>query len=624
MNKTARLLSYVSDESGQIFVLAIGVLLIVLVTTIVLISGAFTYSASSKYSVDSLQANQLAEAGIDKAVAALNSTAGAYSGDPETTLGSGSYDVKVTNIDANNKIIESTGYIPSKATPKSKRTIKIQISKGDGISFGYGIQAGEGGFKMDGGSIVNGSVYSNGNIDLSGGARITGSATVAGGTQATADQETDCTNPNCAEYQFGKTISGQNRLDIAQSFKPQATSVINKVALKLKKFGSPANVTVRILSNNNNGTSSNEADDFPNKNSVLASGTLTSNLVTGNFGFVEVGFNTNPTLTSNTTYWIVIDSSSDNTNYWAWSQDTLSTYTRGMAKWSSNWQQNPNPTYTAISGDLGFKVYMGGVITKITGSGSSYIDGSAYANTMSGDNYSALQIAQHAYYQVQNSITVHGSNCNGNNSYCHPGSTDPQPQPLPISDANIDEWKDLADDQVQTGNLVIQWPCTTNLEKKKYVGNVTVQGGCSIQTDTPVWITGNLIVTGGSTIRLKPSYGITSGVIVVDGKITLDGGSRMQGSGTAGSYLTALSTKVTNSESDPSIYVSGGNSSSILYAGDGVIALDGGTNLREATAKRIYLTAGAIVTYESGVANPFFTTGPQGSFSVVKGSYQVK
>lgn len=610
---TAQYEKYLNDQKGQIFILAIGVLLIVLVTTVVLISSAFTYSASSRYSVDALQANQLAEAGIDKAVAALNTSAGSYSGDVETTLGNGSYDVNVTSIDANNKIIEATGYIPNKSEPKTKRTIKIQISKGDGISFGYGVLAGDGGFTMNGGSQINGSVFSNADINISGGARITGDAYVAGGTQSTANQQTECNIPNCIDYDFGKTISGQSRLDIAQSFRPSATQVLNKVALKLKKYGNPSNVTVRLLADN---------AGRPNKNQVLASGTLPANLVTNNYGFAEVGFATNPTLTAETTYWIMIDTSSDNTNYWSWSQDSLATYTRGSAFWSANWQQNPNPTWTAITGDLGFKVYMGGVITKIAGVGSSQINGNAYANTMTADNSSALQIGNHAYYQTQSGITVHGSNCNGNNSYCHPGSTDPQPQPMPISQANIDEWKDLADDQVHNGNLTIQWPCTTNLEKKKYVGNVTVQGGCSIQMDTPVWITGNLTVTGGSQIRLKPSYGITSGVIVVDGQVFLNGGSRLQGSGTTGSYLMVLSTY--SHATNPAITVDGGNSSSIVYAAEGIVQLQGGTNLREVTGKRIVLTAGAIVSYETGVAQPFFTSGPQGSFSVVKGSYQAE
>ena len=608
---TAQLSSYVNNQSGQLLVFALAILMILVVLTMVMVNGAFTYSTSSKYSVDSIQATQLAEAGIDRAVSELNKSAGSYNGEAETVLGDGSYSVNVTNIDANNKIVEAIGYVPNKQNPKSTRTIKIQISKGDGISFGYGIMAGDGGFVMNGGSRVNGTVYSNYDILLSGGARITGDAYVAGGTQATANQQTDCSDPNCTNYDFGKTISGQNRLDIAQSFRPNATAVINKVSLKLKKYGNPPNLTVRIMTDN---------AGKPSKTS-LTSGSLSSSAVTGTFGYTDVGFITPVSLTAETTYWIMIDTSSDNTNYWSWSQDTLSSYTRGAPMWSANWQQNPNPTWTAITGDLGFMVYMGGVTTKIAGTGSSYVDGNAHANTMTGDNSSALQIAKDAYYQTQSGITVRGSNCTSN-QYCHPSSTDPQPIPMPISQANIDEWKDLADDQVQTGNVTIQWPCTTNLEKKKYVGNVTVQGGCSIQMDTPVWITGNFTLTGGSTVTLKSSYGITSGVIVVDGQVALNGGSKLQGSGTSGSYLMALSTY--NHAVNPAIVVDGGNSSSIIYAGDGIVQLQGGTNIREATGKKIILSGGAIVSYESGVASPFFTSGPQGSYSVVKGSYQIK
>src|SRR5688500_16259335 len=99
-------LHLVSNEKGQILVFAIGILLVIIIMTVLLISNAFTYSASSKYSTESLQAMNLAEAGIDRAVAALNKTAGSYNGESETVLGNGSYSVTVTSIDGSNKIVE--------------------------------------------------------------------------------------------------------------------------------------------------------------------------------------------------------------------------------------------------------------------------------------------------------------------------------------------------------------------------------------------------------------------------------------------------------------------------------------------------------------------------------------
>ncbi len=599
-------------QTGSVMPIALIALTSVIVITVILFSNSFTLKQNSLYSTESVQATALAEAGIDKAVASLNAVGSNYNGESETVIGEGSYVVTVTSVDANTKKITATGYIPNQSEFKTKKEISILTSKGEGLSFSYGVQAGEGGFSLSGGSTVNGSVYSNGNIAVSGGGRITGDAYVAGGTQPIADQQTDCSVPNCADYIFGKTVSGSTILDVAQSFKPAQTAVLNKVSLKLKKVGSPSNATVRILGDNSN---------KPNKNSVLASGTLDANLVTGNYGFVDVAFLTGPTLTANTTYWIVIDTSSNTNNYWMWSQDTLGSYTWGSPAWSANWQAG-SPVWTAINGDLGFQTYMGGVITSIAGTGSGYINGNAYANTMTSDNSSALQIGNSAYYQTQLGITVNGSACSGGNTHCHPNSTDPLFRALPISQSNIDEWKELASSPTQSGNVTIQWPCTTNLEKKHYLGNVTVQGGCTITADSPVWISGNLVVQGGSTVKLKPEFGAVSGVIVVDGTTNLTGGSRVQGSGTSGSYLTVVSTY--SHPTQPAIIVNGGNHSSIIYAGDGILQLEGGTTVRQATAKKINMTAGATLTYESGVENPFYTSGPSGSYSVIKGSYQVK
>lgn len=597
------------NQSGQSLVLALIALGVIITGVVAVYSGSLTTKQNSRYSLDNLDATNLAEAGIDKAVASLNKTAGSYSGESETILGNGSYSVQVTPIDSNTIKITSTGYIPNAQNPKTKKKVSIEIQRGDGMAFSYGIQAGDGGFQLSGGSRVNGSVYSNSDIQLSGGSTITGDAYVAGGTQPTADQQSpDCTT--CSDYIFGKTVGSSQILDVAQSFKPTTTNVINKISLKLKKAGSPPNVTVRILSDN---------AGKPNKNSVLTSGTLNANLVSSQYGYVDIGFASNPTLNADTTYWIMVDTSNDINNYWVWQLDSLSGYTRGSPVWAANWQQNPNPTWTAISGDLAFKTYLGGKINKLAGTGSSYVNGSAYANTMTADNSSALQIGKEAYYQTQTNITVQGQNCTSN-SHCHSGAPDPQPLVMPISDSNIQEWKNFASQQVQTGDLNIGWPCPA-LASKKYVGNVTIGGGCTVQMDAPIWITGNLTINSGATLALKSSYGSSSGIIVVDGLVSLAGGSILKGSGTTGSYMMVISTN-TAVTSPYALEISGGNSSSILYAPYGAIHLTGGSNFREASAYKIIMDGGATLTYETGVATPFFSSGPSGSFSVVKGTYQ--
>lgn len=608
------------DQKGVAFALALIVLTVVLVVAVVLTTNSFTYKQNSRYSLEKLEATNLAEAGIDKAVAALNETGGTYNGEAETSIGEGEFSVSITNIDQDTKLVESTGYVPSKEDPKSTQKIAITVAKGAGMSFNYGIQAGEGGFELSGGSRINGSVYSNGNITMTGGNTITGDVRIAGGTQPTADQQADCASPNCLDYQFGKSISGENRLDVAQSFRPNQTGVLNKVALNLKKYGTPVNASIKITE---------DTAGKPNKNRVLSTGTLNASLVTSQYGFVEIVFATPVSLTANATYWIVIDTLSNTTNnYWSWQQDSLGSYTRGGPAWSANWEAG-NPVWTNVAGDFGFKTYMGGVATYIRGDGGNTVSGNVYANTLLAGNVGALNISKDAYYQyVDSGVRVRGNSCS-NNIYCHPGSTDPLPQPMPISESNIAEWKAAAEaGGTVTGNQTLGWNCTQvwgQFPAKKFVGNVTVSSSCNIEFLSPIYITGTLTIDSGGRVRLPAAYGEQSGVIVVDGRVIMSGAGTVNGSGNPSSNMLVLSNYVTTAPNNlTAISSGGGTSSSILYAINGNIELSGSADLNQITAKKVILSGGAEISYDSGVTTPFFSSGPSGSYSAVKGSYQLK
>ena len=592
-----------NSERGQVFVLSIIVLALILVGTLVLASNSFTFKQSSRYALNKLDATNLAEAGIDKAVAALNVSSQNYIGENETFLGNGSYLVSITTLSSGVKQITSTGYIPNKNDPKIKSQVSIQISQGEGIAFDYGVQIGQGGLSMSNNARVNGSVYSNGNITMNNGSIITGDAYVAGGSQPSPDQESDCNPPDCGDFEFGKVSN--NQLDAAQGFRPSATQSINKIALNLKKAGSPNDLTVRILGDNNGS---------PNKNDFRASGILYANMVTSQYGWVEVSFTSNPILNANTPYWIVIDTSANLSNYWNWSRDNLQGYTPMGSKWSPNWQA-ANPVWNTVNADLGFKTYMGGVPTSIIGNNNSRIQGSAYANTLQN-----LIINSQAYYQAQSNITVNGSSCS-NNSNCHPNSTDPVPQTMPISDANIQEWKDSAEaGGVQNGVT----GCPTSLTRKKYIGSIRLTNNCVSQIDSPIWITGDLELNNGALIKLDPGYGISSGVIIVDGTIRLSNNGRLAGSGIAGSYLMGLSNYDSTMNDNTAIQADNGSTSVILYAGKGKITLSNNAQLKEVTGWKLQMDNGAAVTYETGLSSLFFSSGPSGSYSVIKGTYQTK
>lgn len=587
------------NDSGQIFVLTLIALTVITVGAVAILSGSFTFKQNSRYSLEAIEAINLAEAGADKAIGTLNRIGGSYNGESETQLGPGSYEVTVTSIDSGNKTIQSTGYIPNKANAKLKRTVKIKASTGIGASFIYGIQVGEGGLELGNNNQVTGSIYSNGNITMGNNNNITGDAWIAGGPQPSPDQQSDCSDPNCLDYFFGKSVSGENRLDVAQSFKPSNTAILNKVSVMLKKVGSPPDVTVRILK---------DSGGTPDKSQIVTSGTLVSNLVTTSYGWIDITFNSTPTLESDETYWLVLDTSSSSSNYWAWQNDTLQSYNGGSPKYSPDWQAK-NPVWTNINGDMGIRIYTGGITTLISSGNGSRVQGNVHANTINN-----LIIEKDAYYQTITSSTVNGTS--------YPGSEDPPPKVFPISDANIAEWKQQAESAgIANGDIN---NCISSLGPTKVVGNVTLDNNCTVTVSGPIWITGNLTLNNENTLKLNPVYGTTSGVIVVDGQIELGNKNKLQGTGQGSSLLMALSVYDSRSNDQPAIKVNNTGNSGVFYANNGIIEPGNNNSFKELTAWKIRLTNNSTIDYETGLSSTLFSSGPSGSFSLVKGTYQLE
>lgn len=590
------------------YLLVLITLVAVTISTLGLITGSLTFNQNTRYSTEVNQAINLAEAGLDKAVASLNKTGGGYNGESEVVLDSGSFSVTITSQGSGSKIIESTGYVPNKSNPKAKRTVKVRASSGIGASFVYGIQVGEGGLQLGNNNQVTGTIYSNGSISLGNNNTITGDAWVAGGPQANADQEfPDCEGVNCTDFIFGKNVSGENHLDVAQSFKLSATNILNKISLRIKKFGNPPDVVVRIMRDENG---------KPDKNGVLTSGTLYNSLVSTVYGWVDVTFNSLPTLNADTDYWIMLDTSSNTNNYWSWHENLIPGYPNGVPRWSSDWQHG-NAIWNSIpgGGDLSFKVYMGGTITQISGDSNNIIQGNVHANTID-----TLTINREAYYQTIINSTVSGSNCN-NNSNCHPGTADPPPKVFPISDGNIAQWVTEAD----VANLSSPvCGSQTAWGPGKYSGNFILGSNCTIIVKTPIRIIGNMTIDNSNIFRLDSSYGDGSGLILVEGKVTMGNNNKFLGTGTGSSLLMVLSTYDSRFNSETAISVGNNGNTGVFYANVGIIDPGNNNQFKELTAWGIKLTNNSIINYETGLSSTFFSSGPSGSYTINKGTYQLK
>lgn len=565
-------------------------------------------SRTQNHETASAQALHLAEAGIDKAMYQLNQSS-SYTGESNTALGNGTFTIAVTSVSGDTKTITATGYVPNSSDPIAQKTIKVNANIGSSvISFRYGVQTGNGGFVMNGGSTVNGSIYSNGSIVATNGVTITGAAVAANQPATTTDQANNtpatiatCTSSNCIT--FGNASATE---DFAQSFRISSAVALNSIQFYIKKVSTPGDATVRIVTDNAGSPST----------SVLMTGTLSASSVTTNFGWVTVTLPSTPVLDPSETYWMVIDGGNNSSRYYiiGANADGYATGQAKIGRYSSTWN---NTTPTGLDGY--FQVRLGGGYSTI--GGDTYVGGVNVGTTASDDAWAHIvrgaSVTGALYCQT-------GTN---NNKACNTSRADPTPQPMPLTDAQINEWKDdAATGGTHSGDYNVGWAGAT-FGPKVITGNLTVNGGGILTVSGTLYVQGNITVNGGGQIKLASSYGANSGAIVTDGRVSLTGGSNFSGSGTAGSYPFLITTSgcpaVAGCSGNDAIYLSGGAGTVALIAQDGEITIDGGSSLKQVTGKQINMSGGATLHYDSGLISENFSSGPGGSWQFVPGTYVI-
>lgn len=489
------------------------------------------------------------------------------------TLGVDSATATITDSGYNEKTIAAVGDVSLR-----QRKSELVLNTGTGVSFSYGVQTGTGGFTMANGSSVQGSVYSNG--DITGSGSITGTA-LAANSPALFSEQSNGTGVPLYNVIFGNANSTQ---DFAQSFQVSTTGEVNKVDLYLKKVSTPGNLTVRIVSNSSGSPSA----------TTLASGVLSSSLVSTNYGWVSVPFSSNPELTAGSTYWIVIDGVTNSTKYYTIGANSDG-YPGGTGKigaYSGVWN---NTSPAGLDGF--FSLYLGGMTGLISGItvGTAGV-GNAYAHTV-------------------NNSTVAGTNyCqtgSGNNKACNTTLPDPSQVAMPISDQNISDWKDEASaGGIYSGSYTAG--ASSSLGAKEITGNLTVTNNAHLTVTGTLWVHGNVDISNNATVNLATSYGSSEGVIVADGTVNIGNNAVFSGSGSAGSYLMVLTTSTSTS----AVLLSNNGGAVILYAANGTVNLSNNASAKSLNGKAINLSNNSVVIYDSGLANANFVNGPSGGWSI--------
>ena len=593
----------VNHQSGAAMLISVVFFLFIALAIITgLVSPTVREFKNAQVNLNSKKSYFLAESGSEDALyRIINGIAISESPDSEIiTLDSNSATTTITTNSDSSKNITSLGDISSY---QRKTNIVLSISS-VGVGFNYGVQVGSGGVEMGENSKIVGNIYSNGSISGDQGTKIEGDAIVAG----YIEESLEARSMSCLQ---DKIVGQANpEIDYAQSFIAPSSDALGKVSLYLKKVGNPSSRTVKIVADNNGS---------PDDESV-ASDTLNNDLVTTSYGWIDITFSSPPLLVDGNIYWIVLDADRDNSKYWVWCNDSDSSYSSGVGKYSEDWDDDP---WTQITGDLNFRTYFG--------AGASSLDGVTVLEDAKANTITDSKICGDAYYQsidasslnFLNNPTTQVCGTPTTNGTAYPDSPDPSVENMPISQANIDQWK--VDAQVGdpiSGDYSVT--SDVSLGPKEITGDLLMTSTNKTLTITgTVYVHGNIDIKNGSTIKCNVSYGANSCLIVADGWIHTDQNGTFAGSGTAGSFIMLLTTLACDgsfstgcTHHDGAVDIHNNATGVIFYAQNGKINLHNGVDVTEVTAYKLALDNTATITYDQGLANANFSSGPSGGYSI--------
>ncbi len=457
----------------------------------------------------------------------------------------------------------------------TKRSVRMTLNEGSGINFQYALQGGLGGIDLSGGAHITGDVYTTGSIRGCSTCNISGTAVAAGKSTSNLDVDNSTPAIPTQSITFGNSNGSQ---DLSQSFTVSTTLSITGLKLYVKKVGSPANATIRITTDNAGKPSS----------TVLASGTLSSSLVTTSYNWMDIILTANMTLTAGTTYWVVVDANSNASAYYMVGAN--SAYVNGQAKVGRYGNNSWNVT-TPAGLDSYFQVYIGDNQEGITGD----------------DQYNPIPVTSSYSYKATHVNATGDLYCQigtTNNKACNTSRGDPSIEAFPIQDSTITEWKTEAAVNTTVGNVTVGAAGAT-IGPRKIEGNLTVASGGTLNVSGTIWVTGTVTINGGSLVQ--PSNATKSYAIISDSTVVLSGGGEILGN--TGSHILLVSM----STADPAITLNGGANDTVVFTPYGGLYISGGANVKAASAEHITADGGANIIYDPDVSQVNITTGSSGT-----------
>ena len=263
----------------------------------------------------------------------------------------------------------------------------------------------------------------------------------------------------------------------------------------------------------------------------------------------------------------------------------------------------------------------------VVGDDNSYISGSATVSSSTASingSYSGAMSIGNGVYGDSFANAVMNTKVSGNlycqtgsgninwtsaSIYCNTSRANPISLNFPITDNQIQAWKDNASNgsviHPTAGQYVLDGTSTATLGPAKIVGNLDIKDSAVVTLGGNLWVTGNITIEDYGKIQLASSFDSNSSVVLADKKVLITGGSQVVGTGVDGSYVMVVDTSNCPEDvscgSQPAILTNGWTGSALLVAPNGSINLDGGTTTGAIIGKKVSLLGTSTVMYGGGL-----------------------
>lgn len=242
-----------------------------------------------------------------------------------------------------------------------------------------------------------------------------------------------------------------------------------------------------------------------------------------------------------------------------------------------------------------------------------YATSSAYAHVIVDST-----IERNAYYKTISNTWVAGKR--------FPGSPDIATTSLPISDATISAWEADAE-----AGGVISSPCPYTVITAVTIGFKKINcdmfiGSMAVVTLTgPLWVAGDILFENAATVRIDPSLQNKSIAVIADNPADRRNRSTIimrnivtVQSDNLASQVLFVSQNASAEQGDNNkamILYNSVSGNVVLYAGHGAIEVNNSIGpLKGVTAYHLLLKNFSRITYDTGLANLLFTSGPSGGY----------